>query len=334
MLHRITRLVLLLSVAVWAETALDVLSQALITEPAVDSYVGEKTIILYNDTQAEAMEMRVSYQAEGPTRTDYLSPPSMRERVVIDDGENLYTYDPNLEITVRSNSPRMLDDRLVRREREELIAKNYLLELETGHRVAGRDVYRIEITSRHNATPHRILMIDTQNYLVLQSREECNDSAANTGFSWIEFNVEFSHDHFSSEQFVGTLVEESETLQKTARNELPNALGFIPIAPAKLPGGFILVETMLGYRANGQYAAHLSYTDGLEGLSVFEEAEVGKLKGQEIYLGETEASLSKSANYSVLQWRSGGITFTLVGQLTNYGLYQVAAFFLSEEVNR
>ncbi|MCK4593822.1 hypothetical protein KAU45_04920 [bacterium] len=332
MLRKITILVILIGVAVWAETALDVLTQTLTTEP--DSYLGEKTIILYNGAQAEAMEVRVSYQAGGLTRTDYLSPPAMRERVVIDDGENLYSYDPNLEVTVRSSSPRMLDDRLGLQERKELIAKNYLLELETGHSLAGRNAYRIEITSRHNATPHRILWIDTQSYLVLQSREECNDSAANTGFSWIEFNVEFSPDHFSSGQFVGTLVEEAEPVQKTARNELSDALGFIPVAPAKLPGGFILVETMLGYRTNGQYAAHLSYTDGLEGLSVFEEAEVGKLMGQKIYLGETEASLSRSANYSVLQWRSGGITFTLVGQLTSYGLYQVAAFFLSGEVNR
>jgi outer membrane lipoprotein-sorting protein len=331
--YRIVILLCVLCVAVLAETALDVLTQALMTEPAVDNYVGEKTIILYNGAQAEAMEVRVSYQSGGPTRTDYLSPPAMRERVVIDDGESLYSYDPNLDVTVRSSSPRMIDDRLAFDDRRELIAGNYLLELETDHSVAGRDAYRIEITSKHNATPHRILWIDTQNHLVLQSREECNDSAANAGFSWIEFNVEFSPDYFSEGQFADAVVEE-ESLYKSARNELPEDLGFVPVIPDRLPGGFILVETMLGYRANGQYAAHLSYTDGLEGLSVFEEALEGKLTGQEISLGATKARLSQSANYSVLQWRSGGITFTLVGQLTNYGLYQVAAFFLHGEVDR
>ncbi|HUT99734.1 MAG TPA: sigma-E factor regulatory protein RseB domain-containing protein [bacterium] len=329
MSRKLTILVLLFCVAALAETALDVLTQALVAEPTVENYVGEKTIILYNGAQAEAMEVRVSFEAGGATRTDYLSPPAMRERVVIDDGADLYSYDPHLEVTVHSDSPQMLDDRLSDTERRDLIAGNYILELEPNHTVAGRDAYRVEITSRHNATPHRILWIDSKNYLVLQSREECNDSAANTGFSWIEFNVEFSPDYFSMGQFTGTVVEEAAPVSKSARNTLPEELGLVPVVPEKLPGGFVLVETRLGYRANGQYAAHLSYTDGLEGLSVFEEAQEGSLKGQEIALGETMARLSKSANYSVLQWRAGDITFTLVGQLTNYGLYQVAAYFVT-----
>jgi outer membrane lipoprotein-sorting protein len=325
----LTLLLLFLGAAALAETALDVLTQALVAGPVAENYVGEKTIILYNGAQAEAMEVRVSFEAGGATRTDYLSPPAMRERVVIDDGEDLYSYDPRLEVTVHSDSPQMLDDRLSSAERRDLIAGNYILELEPNQTVAGRDAYRIEVTSRHNATPHRILWIDSANYLVLQSREECNDSAANTGFSWIEFNVEFSPDFFSEGQFTGTVVEEAPQVGRSARNVAPEELGFVPVVPEKLPGGFILVETKLGYRAGGQYAAHLSYTDGLEGLSVFEEAKEGSLKGQEITLGDTKARLSQSANYSVLQWRSGGITFTLVGQLTNYGLYQVAAYFLT-----
>jgi len=329
MSRTLTILVLLLGAAALAESAMDVLTQALLAKPDVENYVGEKTIILYNGAQAEAMEVRVSFEAGGATRTDYISPPAMRERVVIDDGEDLYSYDPRLEVTVHSDSPQMMDDRLSDTERRDLIAGNYILELETNHEVAGRDAFQIEITSRHNATPHRILWIDSKNYLVLQTREECNDSAANTGFSWIEFNVEFSPDFFSEGQFTGTLVEEAASVSKSARNELPEELGFVPVVPDKLPGGFILVETRLGYRANGQYAAHLSYTDGLEGLSVFEEAPEGSLSGQEIALGETKARLSKSANYSVLQWRAGDITYTLVGQLTNYGLYQVAAYFLT-----
>jgi len=329
MLQKTFILLALFAVAAPAETALDVLTQALLTGPTVGSYVGEKTIILYNGAQAEAMEVRVSFEAAGVTRTDYLSPPAMRERVVIDDGESIYSYDPRLEVTVRSSSPRMLEDRLGLEERRRLIADNYILELDRNQSVAGRPAYRVEVTSRHNTTPHRVLWIDRQNYLVLQSREECNDSAARAGFSWIEFNVEFSPDFFSRQQFVGGLVEEEAPVTKAARNELPGELGFTPIIPEKLPGGFVLVESRLGYRANGKYAAHLSYTDGLEGLSVFEEAAEGRLKGQEIALGDTKAQLSQSANYSVLQWRAGGITFTLVGQLTNYGLYQVAAFFLS-----
>ncbi|MCX7021209.1 MAG: hypothetical protein NTW26_02840 [bacterium] len=329
MSRTLTILLLFLGSATLAETALDVLTQALAAEPIAENYVGEKTIILYNGAQAEAMEVRVSFEAGGATRTDYLSPPTMRERVVIDDGEDLYSYDPRLEVTIHSDSPQMLDDRLSNTERRDLIAGNYILELESNNTVAGRDAYRIEITSRHNATPHRILWVDSKNYLVLQTREECNDSAANTGFSWIEFNVDFSPDYFSEGQFSGTVVEEAESVSKSARNQLPEDMGFVPVVPDKLPGGFILVETRLGYRANGQYAAHLSYTDGLEGLSVFEEPQEGSLTGQEIALGETKAHLSKSANYSVLQWRAGDITFTLVGQLTNFGLYQVAAYFLT-----
>jgi outer membrane lipoprotein-sorting protein len=329
MLRVLTIFLLLVSVAALAETALDVLTQALLAEPLAENYVGEKTIILYNGAQAEAMEVRVSFEAGVATRTDYLSPPAMRERVVIDDGDDLFSYDPRFEVTVHSDSPQALNDRLSDSERRDLIDDNYILELEPNQTVAGRDAYKVEVTSRHNATPHRILWIDSQNYLVLQSKEECNDSAANTGFSWIEFDVEFSPDFFSEGQFTGTVVEESPQLSKSERNAPLDELGFVPVVPDKLPGGFILVETKLGYRASGQYAAHLSYTDGLEGLSVFEESHEGSLKGQEISLGDTKARLSQSANYSVLQWRNGGITFTLVGQLTNYGLYQVAAYFLS-----
>ncbi len=309
--------------------ALDVLTRALFEEPVSD-YSGVKQIVLYNGAAAEAIEMEVSCQASGSTRTDYLAPPSMRSRVVIDDGDYLYSYDPQLEITVRSNSPSRTAAFLDIDERRELIEANYILSLSTGEQVAGRDAYRIEVVSRHNYTPSRSVWIDSEKFVVLQSKEICGDSSANYSYSWIDFDEDLEDRIFDGDQFGGSVVEEEPLSARVSDSTLADRLDFTPVVPDELPGGFILVERMLTQRDGATYAVHLTYSDGLEGLSVFEERTSSRgLGGTNISLGDVKLRLNRSANYSVLQWEHAGVTYTLVGQLTRYGLLQIAGALIN-----
>jgi outer membrane lipoprotein-sorting protein len=322
-------LLLLAAPALGADEAMDVLLKALFGNPNAD-FVGVKQIVLYSGSVAEAIEMEVSCQAEGATRTDYLSPPTMRSRVVIDDGDYLYSFDPHLEITVRSLSPARVERKLSDAQRRELIGDNYVLSLNNGDTIAGRPTYRIEVVSREGFTPNRSLWVDRDKFIVLQSKEECGDSAANSSFTWIRYPDELDDELFAEEQFSGEIVEEQPLSAKASTEELQRRVGIEPVVPPELPGGFILVEQMLTRRDGATYAVHLSYTDGLEGLSVFEEKAGNRsLVGQSITLGGTDLHLNRSANYSVLQWSHGGVTFTLVGQLTRYGLLQIAGALIN-----
>lgn len=320
----------LLSLPGFALNAVEILARSLSDWSSTD-YVGEKTLIMYNGSHAEALEMLITYQAEGVSRTDYLSPPSMRDRVIIDDGGSLYSYDPHLDITVCSPSPQRLSFSLSLSEREKLIEANYTVSLETGFNIAGREAYRLNVVSRDNFTPHRIILVDAENYLPLSSKEEFANSAVTSSFSWIEFDNTVDDDIFDAESLGAPIVEESPPSLPVSQTRLSRELEFTALIADELPGGFLLIDTMLTDSESGSSAAHLSYSDGIEGLSVFEEEQLAHHIGREISLGSHKVYLSRSANYSVLQLKYNSLTITLVGRLTRYGLFKIAAFFLNGE---
>jgi|GEM_PF-3000685 len=324
--------ILLFGLPGFALDAVDVLARSLSDWSATD-YVGEKTLIMYNGSNAEALEMLITYQAEGVSRTDYLSPPSMRDRIIIDDGGSLYSYDPHLDITVCSPSPQRLSLSLSLSERKELIAANYTVSLETGFSIAGRDAYRLKVFSNDNFTPRRIILVDAENYLPLSSKEEFAHSAVTSSFSWIEFNNTVDDDIFDAESLGAPIVEESAPSRSISQISLGEELAFTALIAEELPGGFRLIDTMLTDSEDGSPATHLSYSDGIEGLSVFEEAELTHHIGREISLGSHKVYLSRSANYSVLQLTYRSLTITLVGRLTRYGMFKIAAFFLNGEAD-
>ena len=257
----------------------------------------------------------------------------MRDRIIIDDGDSLYSYDPHLDVTVCSSSPQRLSLSLSLSERKELIAANYTVYLETGFNIAGRDAYRLKVFSNDNFTPRRIILVDAENYLPLSSKEEFKDSSTTSSFSWIEFNNTVSDNIFDAESLGAPIVEESPPSLPMSEARLSEELAFTPLIAEELPGGFRLIDTMLTDSEGGSSAAHLSYSDGIEGLSVFEEEELAHHIGREISLGSHKVYLSRSANYSVLQLNYQSLTITLVGRLTRYGMFKIAAFFLNGEAD-
>jgi len=242
MLRRFLTITLMLTTAtvLLADEAMDILIKALFGKPNAD-FVGIKQIVLYSGAAAEAIEMEVSCQAEGATRTDYLSPPTMRSRVVIDDGNYLYSFDPQLEITVRSLSPARIERRLDETLRRKLIEDNYILSISEGETIAGRSTFLLEVVSREGFTPNRSLWVDREKYIVLQSKEECGDSAANTTYTWIDYSKELEDELFTEEQFTGDIIEEQPLSSRASTEALRRETGLDPVVPSNLPGGFVLV---------------------------------------------------------------------------------------------
>lgn len=183
-------------------------------------------------------------------------------------GSTQYTFIPKENKLLVSKGKSAISDT----ERIDLILKNYLPEVQNIETISGRSAYLVNMVPRYSDRPWKKLWIDKEHFTILRSIDysAAGDERARMDTSKIVYGVKLDPERFTlpTDPSIKTLPL-SETKSTSEQNE------FVPFAvtkPEYIPKGYVLDNYIgLNCRCNCNHkAVQLTYTDGLNIISIFE----------------------------------------------------------------
>ena len=295
-----------------------------ILAPQIVDYEGTKVLHMLRGQLMETVTVSEAHKRPNRTRLEFLSPEGLAGRLVIDDGNQTWQYEPRLNIVIQGASlaPPLgtSAERLVERYRISLLGVE---------EVIGRQAAVLSLTPR-NGRGARRLWIDRLTGVALRTEEiDPEDGVvARTAFTRISYGLNFPDAMFRPRIPAGArvLTPTESAGPLVALPALERAVGFKVEAPQALAGGFVLVG---GEPVHGGpvVAAHVRYADGARYLSLF-VAPAARLgppgRGEPVAgLGPQARTIGWGAT-RLLQWEARGMRLTLVGMLPLKDLIQIA----------
>lgn len=310
-----------------AEPGVEQVLQRALAADATQTYRGTMLLFTWATGAGEATVVTVSHRAPGQSRLEYLN--SRREPflVVVDDGVHHWEFYPGgRKATVEASAG---EPGFGNGQSLDLLRHNYNLQDGGRGELAGRAVNIVELVARGCRLPSQRLWIDQKTGVVLRTEQYRSDG------SLVSLSVYTSFEPVKSlpdELFrikvpegvrVATDFEPSAPLK-----DLSAASGIAIRLPAELPSGFVYAGATIAEEKDGRIA-HLRFTDGLGVISLFErEAQPltrYRLAGSRpVELKAGRGWLSEECGSYVLNWTSGGVNFTLIGELPIEALVRVA----------
>ena len=276
--------------------------------------------------QTRAEEMRVHFAPPAKIRREFLAPDGRIARVSVSDGENEQVSRDGKMVTgdaVRSYEKVMTTER----EREVLLS-NYELLVATADKVAGRPVWLLTLKPKIEGKAWQSMALDQETKVVLRMKRYLphRSFASQASFTTFEPNKPQDEALFQFGASTSTAVSApSLTPDFMTLEQLAKETGRASRLPQSLPGGFVF-ESADVLKAGRSRVAHARYTDGLTVLSIFETERPVKLPKSGMI--ETSAgfpgALSASRAGKVLNLKSGGRHYTLMGDLSRELLADVA----------
>ena len=321
------------------------------------SFKATQTIILWYPTGSSACITNVVHKAPNLTRTDYLPSATATSgyRVVISDGESTWHYEPSLGVVF--HMPGTAPDR-ARRQMPgtgpgtvsaaggtalALVEANYDISLVSTESLAGRRAHVIKLKPRHPGSPSRRIWVDTEFPFILRTEKyRPNGFMSSLSFyNYIEFSPEIDDSVFKLQVPPGVAIvtlpgaEDLVTLE-----ELRKKAGFAVPVPGFVPAGYILEGGALTRRGDVE-VAHVRFTDGLNTISFFvapptpradrrpgppgiaDQFDMVSL-GRQVALDGARGQLADYQDAKLLRWQASGYEFTLIGEVDESLLLQMA----------
>lgn len=209
------------------------------------------------------------YHKGGGERMEYLSQP-VKGMVVVGDHKHMFAYRPHADKVLVTTIAAQTEEE----SRAKLLLKNYTAHVAGTDTVAGRPTVVIDVTPKREGNPSKRMWIDKETYLVLKQEDRSAGGAlkSRTVFKEIRYSADMPASKFGSptdEDEPQTMVMVSQPMDADA---LSKELGFKVVRPGYVPNGYRFVGYQI-YRCQCDCphdAAHISYTDGLNSISVFE----------------------------------------------------------------
>ncbi|MHB9036409.1 MAG: sigma-E factor regulatory protein RseB domain-containing protein [Armatimonadota bacterium] len=240
-------------------------ARALSHETHTDYVAQVVTTTNYN---GKTIKARATVFHQGATeKVEYASPAGRPVWSMTRDGKS-YTYLPKENKLLVSENSRLLSEA----SRSALLLRNYRAVSHGTDRVAGRDAYVVNISSRHNGRPSKKLWIDKQHLTILKSIDysSVGEKRGSTEMKSIRYNADIRPDSFAmpTDSSVNTVM----VCKSGNSMDLFKTVG-IPIRlPNYLPVGYkIEGYHLFNSQCNCDHrSAQLTYTDGLNVVSVFQ----------------------------------------------------------------
>lgn len=306
-----------------APSAGQVLRRALLADNA-QTYKGTMVIFSWVAGTGEATVARV-YQAPGKSRLEYLTSGNDPYLITLDDGNHRWQYRPQEKTAVIEFSQGFAQDV---EEQLALLGHNYNLQYGGSGEVSGRPTEILELVARGCGHPSQRLWVDRQTGVVLRTEQYRGDGSlgALTVFTAFEPVESLPETLFRLKLPRGVRV--TKELGAIPLSDLGEVAGLPVRLPARLPAGYVL-EGATGRQLGQEPVAHLRFTDGLGVISLFEQEARPftryRLAGaREVALKHGRGWLSEECGGYVLNWTSGGLNFTLIGEVPPETLKAIA----------
>jgi negative regulator of sigma E activity len=188
----------------------------------------------------------------------------------------------------------------------------------------------IAVRPRSDPRPTLLLWIDKETGLVLRSeRRHADGSLAQAAvFTEIRY-VDPPVAGFSFAPPRGVTVRQLSSSEPLRVEEIPAKMGFRPIVPAELSGGFVLNQVVAsGSHTSG--VAVLQYTDGLVTVSLFEHKAIEGARrtlrpAANVPVADRRLAARQVGDVAIVHWQVRGVDMTLTGELSADRLERIAS---------
>jgi negative regulator of sigma E activity len=290
------------------------------------SYVGQLQTIRWGTRVASATIQRVEHLAPQSTRRTFLAPEALYGEYDVTVGEMTTKIDPKQKRAMVEDNPTS-DNTAATNTNLALLASNYRAIL-----VAARPAKTVSLVNKYTGERIMRLWIDNDTKIVLAKEAYHADGslAWRTRFDDIRFTGEIPSDIFNvaippgfesveGHHFADSAAEEQRAMQDA---------GFKPIVPHYLPNGFNAVGADIS-EVKGIRNLHVVYSDGIRGLSLFENdsdamADFEGLKPTTTHFEGHDATYVRDGPTTLLTWHEHGLAFALVGDLDVRELTKIA----------
>jgi outer membrane lipoprotein-sorting protein len=294
-------------------TVREVLRHAALAPRIVD-YEGTKVLSVLRGALMETVTINEAHKRPSKTRLEFLSPEGVAGRLVIDDGQQVWHYEPRLNTvfvgpsqSTPTDSPAVLPE------------SQYNVTLLGVEDVIGRATAVVSVSPRQGGRERRMWIDRTTGVALRTEDRDPDDGLVVTAyFTRISFGLNLPAALFRPHLPAGARILRQparEALQPVA--VLERTVGFQLRVPQTLDGGFSL-QGGTPVSHGPLRAAHLRYSDGARTLSLFVApgARVGPPgRGDPVPQLGSQSRTMIIGGMRLLQWESQGTRYTLVGPL-------------------
>jgi len=296
------------------------------TAPRRVSYEGTKTVTIWAGS-VQASQVRVYHEAPDRTRLEYLPAGNQPERIVVISGRTEVEFIPSKGQYVRRPARGVDEEGLARRILPQIL-DNYDVQFAGAETVAGRSGRIIDVRSKFPGRPRLRIWVDTQTRLILRFERYGPAGALReaSAFLSIQMNPVLSADLFTLAPPPGAQVQTRQPGGRLTMEQVAKQVGFVPQLPAYLPPGYQRVGSRVSM-IRGTPTATFAFSDGVSTLTLFESRgpQGPPSNGRRVRVGSSEGTTVPRGLATLLHWNSGGISFTLVGDLSQDELVRVGA---------
>jgi negative regulator of sigma E activity len=318
-----------------AETSISDRATRLLREsieaPRIVSYIGQLQTVRFAGNDATATLVRVEHKAPLLTRRWFLAPEALYGDYLITRGAQTYRFETKRARMVVSENPAMEDDAFTH-DHLDLMSRNYRPVLDGAETVANRPTVALLLINKYTGERAIRIWIDKETHLILRKEEFHGNGAvaSQARFEAIRYTTNIPEDIFSVTSPGKFTRVEGITAQipSPKLDELIREIGFAPYKPRDLPQGFALIGGSVT-TVKGVKTLHLTYTDGLRTLSLFENnkgatVDFGALPTQTTRFENHEARWIEDGPTTLLTWEEHGLYFALVGDSSRNELARIA----------
>lgn len=303
-----------------------VIVRTVLAAPALVDYEGTKVISTVRGERAETVTMLEAYKRLGRLRLEFLSPPSVAGRLIVDDGISTWQYEPALHTVIRG--PSFVQGQ-ARPERAEAILRRYRPAVLGRETVIGRPAVLLALDPGPGGSNRRLWVDETTGVVLrTEERDPRGEIVYVSYFSRISYSLNLPAALFTFRRPSGARLLSFHVAGRPARSlgDLRAMAEGAVVAPPLLLGRYAFRDGRLA-RHGAFAAAALSYTDGVGVVTVFQTPSSRMAfpqVGDPVSLRAGPGRFLDLGYFRVLMWRSGGTNFAVVGNVPRAVLVTVA----------
>ena len=313
-----------------AETESDALVRTAFEAPKHVSYVGQVQTIRWGTRVATATIQRIEHLAPQSTRRTFLAPEALYGEYDVTVGDATAKIDPKQKRAVREENPAS-DNVAAINNNLALLQANYRAIVGPVDMIAARPATTVSLVNRFTGERAMRIWIDNETKIVLAKEAYHVDGslAWRMRFDDIRFTGEIPATIFSLETPAGfQSIEGHHFADTSAQQRALEDAGFKAIVPHYLPEGFSEIGATVS-TIHGVRSLHVLYSDGIRGLSLFENGEDEPATFEGLKTGATQvdghdALFVRDGPTTLLSWREHGLALALVGDLDVRELTDIA----------
>jgi outer membrane lipoprotein-sorting protein len=279
------------------------------------AYSGRQVTILWQRGETTATITQEYYTGDGRLRIETLMPFRARGRVVVFDGRDRWQYEPARHAVYLCRASAIAPGPSV----DQLLQQYGAVVAPQPERVAGRWVWRVELTPRLPGKVVRRMWIDPETGLVLRYVRTTSRGRplSASHFSRIRLGEPPTRCFQRPGPARTRVVRSQPAPAPLALAEARTRFG-VPL-PAALPAGYTFAEATL-LPGKGRPVGHLLYRDGLSAVSLY-VGPPGALpydirRGKSLALQGGVGRLQSVRHFYVVSWHSPRADFALVGDVS------------------